>query len=432
MKQSETEKEKSIMKEGETIAEKRVTRHNGRSGKNGVYNPKHNDRSFNLSNAEHIDSGNANYNILWDCYHGFTNLEMRNNVELAVHFEEVERLFYLEHYDDYCLAQHERNHKNGHPERNREPDSLRLDKRTCPEESIIQIGNMDNQIPAELFFKIALEYFKEFNERFGEYVHIIDWALHVDESTPHIHERHVFDCENQYGEVMPQQEKALEKLNIDLPFPNKAPGKHNNRKMKFDSICRCLLIDVAKNFGVEIAEEPIYGGREYLEKQDYIRQKLNADITEQNIKLKKKESELEEITLKISDAEQFADDVVEVAYEKAVEVVSDKVREETRNEDIRAIEEYNAFVKKSTKVTEQNKKIADNLLGIVLNKLKGLSTKIAERISKTLSDPEQKSELKKPIRTSVLARLEENKKKAAEQNSQRQQKQNHIHHGMER
>ncbi len=432
MKQSETAKEKTIMKEGETIAEKRVTRHNGRSGKNGVYNPKHNDRSFNLSNAEHIDSENANYNILWDCYHGFTNLEMRNNVELAVHFEEVERLFYLEHYDDYCSAQHERNHKNGHPERNREPDSLRLDKRTCPEESIIQIGNMDNQIPAELFFKIALEYFKEFNDRFGEYVHIIDWALHVDESTPHIHERHVFDCENQYGEIMPQQEKALEKLNIDLPFPNKAPGKHNNRKMKFDSICRCLLIDVAKNFGVEIAEEPIYGGREYLEKQDYIRQKLNADIAEQNIKLKKKESELEEITLKISDAEKFADDVAEVAYEKAVEVVTEKVREETRSEDIKAIEDYNAFVKKSTKVTEQNKKIADNLLSIVVNKLKGLSVKIAERISKALSDPEQKSELKKPIKTSVLARLEENKKKAAELNAQRQQKQNHIHHGMER
>ena len=432
MKQSETEKEKSIMKEGETIAEKRVTRHNGRSGKNGVYNPKHNDRSFNLSNAEHIDSENANYNILWDCYHGFTNLEIRNNVELAVHFEEVERLFYLEHYDDYCLAQHERNRKNGHPERNRETDDLRLDKRTCPEESIIQIGNMDNQIPAELFFKIALEYFKEFNERFGEYVHIIDWALHVDESTPHIHERHVFDCENQYGEIMPQQEKALEKLNIDLPFPNKAPGKHNNRKMKFDSICRCLLIDVAKNYGVEIAEEPIYGGREYLEKQDYIRQKLNADITEQNIKLKKKESELEEITLKISDAEKFADDVAEVAYEKAVEVVTEKVREETRSEDIKAIEDYNAFVKKSTKVTEQNKKIADNLLGVVVNKLKGLSAKIAEKISKALSDPEQKSELKKPIRTSVLARLEENKKKAAELNAQRQQNQNHIHHGMER
>lgn len=138
------------------------------------------------------------------------------------------------------------------------------------------------------------------------------------------------------------------------------------------------------------------------------------------LKLKKKESELEEITIKISDAEKFADDVAEVAYEKAVEVVTEKVREETRSEDIKAIEDYNSFVKKSTKVTEQNKKIADNLLGIVVNKLKGLSAKIAEKISKTLSDPEQKSELKKPIRTSVLARLEENKKKAAELNALRQ------------
>ena len=36
----------------------------------------------------------------------------------------------------------------------------------------------------------------EFHERFGKHVHILDWALHLDEGTPHIHERHVFDCEN--------------------------------------------------------------------------------------------------------------------------------------------------------------------------------------------------------------------------------------------
>ena len=419
MKQSETEK-KSIMKEGETIAEKRVTRHNGRSGKNGVYNPKHNDRSFNLSNAEHIDSENANYNILWDCYHGFTNLEMRNNVELAVHFEEVERLFYLEHYDDYCLAQHERNRKNGHPERNRETDDLRLDKRTCPEESIIQIGNMDNQIPADLFFKIALEYFKEFNDRFGEYVHIIDWALHVDESTPHIHERHVFDCENQYGEIMPQQEKALEKLNIDLPFPNKASGKHNNRKMKFDSICRCLLIDVAKKYGIDIAEEPIYGGREYLEKQDYIRQKLNADIAEQNIKIKKKESELEEITLKISDAEQFADDVAEVAYEKAVEVVSDKVREETRNEDFALIEEYGSSIINNPKNSEPVRKITKNLFTGLLQRFRGMTERINGKLARVFSDPVQKEIIKKPVKESVIARLNAKKQTIANDNAHRQ------------
>ena len=32
-----------------------MTRHNGRAGTHGTYNPKHNDRSFNLANSEHID-----------------------------------------------------------------------------------------------------------------------------------------------------------------------------------------------------------------------------------------------------------------------------------------------------------------------------------------------------------------------------------------
>ena len=34
----------------------KLTKHNGRSGKNGAYNPKHNDREFDLDNSEHIDN----------------------------------------------------------------------------------------------------------------------------------------------------------------------------------------------------------------------------------------------------------------------------------------------------------------------------------------------------------------------------------------
>lgn len=33
----------------------KATRHNGRSGKHGSYNPKHNDRQFDISHSEHID-----------------------------------------------------------------------------------------------------------------------------------------------------------------------------------------------------------------------------------------------------------------------------------------------------------------------------------------------------------------------------------------
>ena len=45
----------------------KLTRHNGRAGTHGTYNPKHNDRSFNLANSEHIDPERAKGNIYWDC-----------------------------------------------------------------------------------------------------------------------------------------------------------------------------------------------------------------------------------------------------------------------------------------------------------------------------------------------------------------------------
>ena len=53
----------------------KATRHNGRSGKNGTYNPRHNDRRFDLENSEHIDAGRVRENIYWDCYRGYTTMQ---------------------------------------------------------------------------------------------------------------------------------------------------------------------------------------------------------------------------------------------------------------------------------------------------------------------------------------------------------------------
>lgn len=110
------------------------------------------------------------------------------------------------------------------------------------------------------------EFKKEFDERFGSNVHIIDWSLHMDEATPHIHERHVFDATNRYGEIEPKQEAALEELGFELPNPEKKRSKTNNRKVVFDSACRTMFLDICKRHGLEIDEEPSYGGRQYLEK----------------------------------------------------------------------------------------------------------------------------------------------------------------------
>lgn len=58
----------------------KATRHNGRSGKNGTYNPRHNDRRFDLENSEHIDAGRVRENIYWDCYRGYTTMQNREEI----------------------------------------------------------------------------------------------------------------------------------------------------------------------------------------------------------------------------------------------------------------------------------------------------------------------------------------------------------------
>ena len=57
----------------------RATRTNGRKDSNGVFKAGHNDRSFNLENAEHIDADRSKWNVYWDYLQGY-NLADENGV----------------------------------------------------------------------------------------------------------------------------------------------------------------------------------------------------------------------------------------------------------------------------------------------------------------------------------------------------------------
>ena len=281
----------------------KLTRHNGRAGAHGTYNPKHNDRNFNLTDSEHIDPERAKGNIYWDCFHGFrTAFDPQDPDDLVATFSDVERQFYETHYSEFIEKQNERNAKIRHTERNRSISDLLSGRKTCPEETIYQLGTLDEHASAEDLLNIVTEFIEEFKGKFGEHVHVLDWALHLDESTPHIHERHVFDCENKYGEVAPQQEKALEALGFDLPDPAKPLSRRNNRKITFDAACRKMLFEIAKRHGLELEEEAEYGNRKYLEKQDFILAKQKEQFAAQ-------QSKLDELTLKVSDMETLLENV---------------------------------------------------------------------------------------------------------------------------
>ena len=382
----------------------KLTRHNGRVGRNGVYNPKHNDRSFNINNSEHIDGERAKGNIYWDCFNGYrTFYDKENECELANTSEEVEELYYSVHYKEFIEGQNKRNIKNRHPERNRTTSDILKHKKTCPEETIYQIGTLDNHVSPDILLQVVTDFMIEITERFGTHVHILDWALHLDESTPHIHERHVFDCENQYGELFPQQEKALEKLGFDLPNPEKPAGQNNNRKMVFDSACRALLFDIAKSYGLHLEKEPEYGGRKYLEKQDYI-------LAKQKEQLKLQEQKLEELNFKIQDVEELLDEVADIAYDKAVEIVTDTVMIETHKEDIRLIEQSKTWVlSPERKAPKKEREYAAKRLDETIAKIKNVMQRTLQKVQNKLMEPAIKKtgteKIKKQARASVLNKL---------------------------
>lgn len=399
----------------------KMTRHNGRSGKHGTYNPKHNDRRFDIANSEHIDQDRAKQNVYWDCYQGFHfPMDQEQEDKIVYSFEQIERVYYLEHYLDYCEAQHERNRQTGHSGRDRSPEDLLKDKKTCPEESLIQIGTMEQSVPPDVLAKVAMEFFEEFDRRFGEHIHILDWSLHLDESTPHIHERHVFDCENRYGEIAPQQEKALEALGFDLPNPDQKAGKLNNRKMTFDAACRAMLFDICEKHGLHLDQEPEYGGRKYLEKQDYILMKQKEKIADQDRTIESKEAELTAITVRIEDTEAFVDEVAETAFEKAVDVVTKTVQEEVRNEDFEIIADQRKVVLSNPSYSESTKKFAGGLFSDLMARFRGMTQHISDRLTAVFRSPEKKAEIQQPIRKSVRELLARNRIEAEASNAARQ------------
>lgn len=408
----------------------RATRHNGRSGKHGVYNPKHNDRKFDIANSEHIDAEREKQNIYWDCYRGYvqnpSDETLRNwgAVEPEASFHDIEKMYYEDHYSDFIKGQNARNEKNRHPERNRTTEDLLKNKMTCPEETIFQIGKEGEHISGEQLFHIADSFMKRFEGMFGDHVHILNFALHMDETTPHIHERHVFDCDNKYGELCPQQEKALEALGIPLPNPDKPRGRNNNRKMTFDLICRNLLFDVCRQYGLDIEEVPEYGGKKYLEKQEFIIQAQKEKIARQEQMIKEQEE-------KIMDNETLIDEVSEIAYDKAVEVITEKVRAQTQEEDIRLLDQLCNNIVKNPNNSDKAKTITKNVIKMAKDKLRNTAKTVIDKVQKNLQEPEVRKanteQIKKKARTSVLEKLAANKKRVAEENATRRKTKTKYH-----
>lgn len=236
----------------------RATIHNGRTSHLGAFTPRHNDRNFNISHAEHIDPERVKNNRYWN---------WTGNPKMS--FEDAEIAFYEKHISAHLEAQNARYKAQRHAERAKTMNEYRRSPQTCPEEVILQIGKLGDTIPADMMARIIQEQINWEQKQFPG-VKVLDVALHMDEQgAPHIHERRAWVYTDKDGNTAISQNKSLEQMGVELPNPNKPRGRFNNRKMTFSRMCREHLLQICREHGLEIEEIPQEKSRSGRTLEDY-------------------------------------------------------------------------------------------------------------------------------------------------------------------
>ena len=118
----------------------------------------------------------------------------------------------------------------------------------------------------------------------------------------------------------------------------------------------------------------------------------------------------------------MADDVAEKAYEKACEVVTDTVKEETVKSDIEIISAYQKwFTAPERKNSQEHKTLVKKVLDVIIDKLSRNKSVLLERVRSVLNSPDVKSknktEITKTAKKSLLARLQQTKSEVNRSNS---------------
>lgn len=303
----------------------RMTIHNGRAGKNGTYSPKHNDRNFDISSAEHIDPERMPGNVYW-------NWTGKKDIS----FEDCEKAFYEEHCRAHLDAVNQRHREQRHPERVRDMDAYRTARQTCPEETLFMIGNQDEHLPPKTLRAIC-ERLKDWEENTVSGLKVLDFALHVDEQgAPHIHMRRAWIYRDENNVESISQSKALQAAGIPLPHPDKPAGRHNNRKQCYSAMERQALYEICRGYGLEglLETKPRERSRSGREFEDYKAEQAEkrARAAEMRARMAEEKTRQAEASLdKIKGAKTHAQKRTQQAQERARE-------QEGKNNALRAAE----------------------------------------------------------------------------------------------
>lgn len=282
----------------------RVTQHSGRHG-----HAAHNDRSWYATHdvdPEHINKDRSQYN------RQFTWLDHLDNAQRDAvlsdpdvptrssdtgRLEYAEQVYYNHTFSDALNIQNEKYATKGNHDRIRDMNDWMESYDKRPEEVLLQIGDMHDNVDPKVLTSVFGDYLKnleQWNNDHGGPYQILDAALHVDESTPHIHLRRVWQYRDQDGNMAIGQDKALEQAGVELPDPSKPRSRYNNRKMTYDRMMRDKLLDIAERHGVDVERVPIPDQRsemlsDYVRRQEAERRNRERELEDREADLQRRE-----------------------------------------------------------------------------------------------------------------------------------------------
>ena len=282
------------------MSAKRMTLHSGRYSASA----KHNDRAFDLSKADNIDVKRMGENYYWECASGKSCKGAPD-----VSFDEAE-IKYYERYQGVVDEMNQKALEQRHKDRLKTIEKYHSSKKTMPEEEIFYIGKQGNTADGKDIWNIFVEYMKWHQQTYPN-VKYLDIALHMDEATPHIHARKVWEYTDENGNLAVCQKEALSEMGVKRPDPTKPETRNNNAKMTYTASCRAKMMEICKNRGYDLIEEPEKrsASEKNLNKAEYINRKLGEEIEQ-------KETELEILESRVLNAQKQEERIIHQIEQK--------------------------------------------------------------------------------------------------------------------
>ena len=256
----------------------KATVRNGRATASGkVYNANHNTKTETRNQERHIDHSRTDQNI---------NLQFtaEGRVRRCGSFDA--KAFELSRYEElYGTGQEAKNARyiaDGHPERCKSVADIYASRRTAPLETIIQLGSRDTDIDSqerkEKLMAATAELIDGLQKRWGDNLHLLDLAIHLDEGVAHCHLRMTFSALDKFGQRVPNQAQAFEAMGIQRPDPTAKEGKYNCPLITFSEIIRTQFYDLCEKRGIVIDREVKNPSQKHLSVLEYKCKKMEEVV----------------------------------------------------------------------------------------------------------------------------------------------------------